>query len=401
MFSLLRKFFAQSSSSPRTANRSFRPELEALEERRVLSSSTGLLSSITDNFGHTVTYAIGSDHNVYRNDGGSSWSRTNQSNFGDFDQVSAGLDSSGHACAYAIAGGDRFWVMPEGASPYFGVLSTLTATSSRMRTFQYAPLLVTQIAGTASGDCYAVTPPGVRYTSTGWDVDPSSSLERVVRIQPEPNGHVSVTDLGAPGAHLHLNFVPTITTTFEGGTSPREISVGFDRNGRSEVYARDAQDDVWLSGPDGAWHDLHFYATHISAGIRPESHDVLFAVGLGNNALYCYDGNPAGHNGGFTYLAGAVKQISAAVDAWGNDTCYAIGMNDSLWLRDGAGWHDEGGQITQLTAARDAVFAVAPNSQVWSYVPAPSWQSWRAPITTRQPFHGWYDTGLSVADSWL
>src|ERR1051325_4216696 len=46
--------------------------------------------------------------------------------------------------------------------------------------------------------------------------------------------------------------------------------------------------------------------------------------------------------------------ISSIVDSAGNHVDYAIGSDHVAWMHDAAGWHNLGGYVTQLSAARDA-----------------------------------------------
>src|SRR5205085_8106160 len=85
-----------------------RPEVEQLEERRLLSSS-GVISAITDNSGHTTVFAIGTDQGVYQYiTWASQWQRLSDpyGHSGAFRQVSAGLDASGRAVCYALHASD-------------------------------------------------------------------------------------------------------------------------------------------------------------------------------------------------------------------------------------------------------------------------------------------------------
>jgi hypothetical protein len=73
-----------------------RPEVEQLEERRLMSSS-GVISAITDNRGQTVAFEIGSNGQVYELNPAvsSGWFALVDYNPAGFRQVSAGLDAYG------------------------------------------------------------------------------------------------------------------------------------------------------------------------------------------------------------------------------------------------------------------------------------------------------------------
>src|SRR5262249_17885029 len=90
-----------------------RPEVEQLEERRLMSSS-GVISAITDNRGETTVFAIGTNAQVYEFSPaapGRWFPFVNYDPVG-FRQVSAGLDASGRAVCYALHNGDNHvWEM--------------------------------------------------------------------------------------------------------------------------------------------------------------------------------------------------------------------------------------------------------------------------------------------------
>jgi hypothetical protein len=71
--------------------------------------------------------------------------------------------------------------------------------------------------------------------------------------------------------------------------------------------------------------------------------------------------------------------ISSIVDASGNHVDYAIASDHSAWMHDAAGWHNLGGYVTQISAARDAsdraeLFAIGSDHACYVY-DAGGWHS--------------------------
>jgi hypothetical protein len=91
MWRLMKRFMplSQSTRSSTRGRRSFKPDLEQLGERQLLSGS-GVLSSITDSGGNTSVFAIGRDNRIYWAVNGYDWGYGTGDLTPRFREVSAG-----------------------------------------------------------------------------------------------------------------------------------------------------------------------------------------------------------------------------------------------------------------------------------------------------------------------
>src|SRR5262249_42208960 len=130
-------------------SRPVRPEVEQLEERRLMSSS-GVISAVTDNRGQTTLFEVAANAQVYELSPGVSGRHrfpfVNSDPVG-FRQVSAGLDASGRAVCYALHNGDNHvWEMDNYHT---------TGFTSQGSDLGYT---ATQISATRNNECFTIHP---------------------------------------------------------------------------------------------------------------------------------------------------------------------------------------------------------------------------------------------------
>jgi hypothetical protein len=107
---LLNKVLGKSSRvRPSVARRpkSYRPSFDSLEERQVLSTSSPTIHAVTDNFGHSEVFFINKQTRAFEeHDAGGNHILSGANTVQSF---SAGVDRTGHADAFVIAGDNSMW----------------------------------------------------------------------------------------------------------------------------------------------------------------------------------------------------------------------------------------------------------------------------------------------------
>jgi hypothetical protein len=327
-------------TAARAAKRpSFRPEAERLEDRLVQSSS-GAISAITDLRGQTVVFMVrADDQQVYYHAGLQTYvwlSLTDWRNhsMGTFRQVSAGLDGSGRAVCYALNTNGHLW--------------KLDSYGSWWDAWDLGALAggFIQISATRNNECYALGANRTIYLFNANDW----SYKALVYANP--------------------GFV--------------QISAGVDQFGRDVVYGLNANHNVLEDHDDVTWRWLPIQANQISAGAGWNwTGTDLFYTAVGSNNAYYFDGTSS------RYLMASAIQISAGLDQWGNEILLEIYSGDhALYRSDIYGhWQYEGGPMTQISAAgNDMVFAVTPiENHVWTFDPNNVWGgywAWRNDLSS-------------------
>jgi hypothetical protein len=329
--------------------------LQSLEDRLVPSSS-GVISSITDLSNHTSAFTVGQDGQIWyaQNNG---WNHLSAIN-GTFSQVSAGLDGAGYPVCYGIQNGTgNLW---EFFPAYYNQAFNLGGQCW-------------QISATRNGECYVI---GTDYTV--W---------------------LGQLYYGTPSWRLVSNLPG------QGGLPATQITAGVDQWGQDKVYVELQGGYVFEQNHDESYQWLYdaqrglLKAGQISAGIGRNSTGIdLFYTEVGTNNAYYFNGSSS------TYLMASATQISAGLDQWGNAILYEIYSGDhALYRSDTSGhWQYEGGQIVQISAtANDMVFAVSPTqNQIWAYDPNDEWWSdWWLQSGWHYSDHGyWHWTGGDSAN---
>jgi hypothetical protein len=291
-----------------------RPEVEQLEERRLLSSS-GVVSAITDNYGHTTAFEIGGNGQVYELNPTvkSTWFPLVDFDPAGFRQVSAGLDGYGRAVCYALHNGDNHvWEMDN--------YKTYGFTTEGFDLGWDA----SQISATRNNECFTIH----QHTGSDWVGIYSGAGQ-------------SWSAWNGPWGGL------------------MQITTGVDRYGHDEVYMLNGSQQVYRLD-NGIYCVLPMRATQISAGAGRNWTDVdLFYIDTTwANFAYHYDGTSS------QFMTWYVAQISAGLDQYGNEVLYSIDTTDHSMHRQDllGGWEHEGGVVSQISAAgNDLVFAVCPD----------------------------------------
>ncbi len=277
-----RNMFRQSSKPRPSAvsrQRSFRPVLEALEDRYV-PSSAGVISAITDPGGRAGLFAIGTNNRVIGTGDGTHWSFVSPSWAGTFREVSAGIDPNGQAHCYAISiATGNLWEFD-----FTTVHDGTFGGSSSSWVAQNDGGVCLHISATNHNACYAIgSDHNVYLYNGGWQ--------------------------GLP-------------TPWDGAV---QISAGVDQWGQDKVYVLDPSGYVLSDNHDGSWQWLYdtqrgyLRASQISAGIGTNwTGTDLFYAQMGSNNAYYFNGTTS------TYLMASAIQISAGLDQWGNPICLEI-----------------------------------------------------------------------------
>jgi hypothetical protein len=106
--------------------------------------------------------------------------------------------------------------------------------------------------------------------------------------------------------------------------------------------------------------------------------------GDGNNTVYAIGSDDAvwvNSGNGWNSLGSVARQISAGVDAAGNPEIFAIGSNDAVWANDGNEWNSLGGFARLIDAPNkdvsvpgDLVYAIGADHTDWVH-DATGWNS--------------------------
>jgi hypothetical protein len=306
-----------------------------------------MISSITDVHGATTNYTIGQDGGVwYAQNGGY---QKLSGNAGYFNQVSAGLDSFGHAECWALGSNGHLWWFSQYAydpngNNVFGQDAGMVGSWCM------------QISAGRQDECFVV----------GYD--------RNVYLRHN-----------AGQFWEKIDWMPT-------GYGATQVSAGVNRWGQDKVYiltqggyiAEDNRDGSfnWLQNQYGQW----LRGTQISAGINANNYgaDRDFFYVASDSTLHYYYGSWDYGLGGW-----GCKQIAAA-DGRGGEFCVVTQDNyqhfSEVYTATIWGWNDMQRQATSVAAAADdMIFTVNPypNNQIWCYDPHNDWS------------HPWWEAGSS------
>jgi hypothetical protein len=323
-------------------------------------STSGVISSITDKYGQTTVFHIGTDGLVYRfsplkHDTSWQLASGNMPNgyWPHFKEISAALDMNGNPMCYGIdsSNGHLISLHPYGSD----VVSTTSAPVDLGG-------VCLHISGTTHEECYAI------------------GTDHHVYLNYYPTAY-----WGAPAAWKGLLY-----TTDPGGFV--QINAGVDQYGNDEVYAVDGANYVCQIHNDQSFHWMPFQATQVSAAVGPNNADNgVYYIAL-DQSLHRY--SPVYYRGWWldSALGGSYLQISAGFDRFGQAECFAIDTNHYLHRYDASGSYNLGWQVLQVSAGgNDMAFVVVPSTyQVWIYDPYHAWGSFWSAQSWYQPSYTWF-----------
>jgi hypothetical protein len=324
------------TSSPRTS----KPMLETLEDRQV-PSSTGVISSITAPNGLTYAFAVGSNAQVHVSQN-SQWYNISYWTGASFRQVSAGVDTSGRPCCYAIqTGTGNLWEF--GIYSVYG--STFGGTSSGWGAENLGGVCL-QISATRNGECYAIGTDHSVYLNNSWGSwtqvmsFPGGGAVQIsagVDQWGQDKCYALVTYASIPGGAFvdelnHDGSGQWLTNQYGSYLRASQISAGIGNNTSGvDLYYLDSAEEVHFfnGSTDSA---LHMWGTQISAGLNLNGSEVCQVLDDWNSSLYTV----SGYNN-VQWDGSNIAQISAAqngmvfVVALGNDQISAFDPNNMWW----------------------------------------------------------------------
>lgn len=317
---LLRKLLGTSSRvRPSVARRprSTRLSFDNLEERQVLSTSSPTIHAVTDNFGHSEVFFINKvNHAFYEKDAAGTQMLSGANTVQSF---SAGVDSTGHADAFVIAGDNSMWEW----------------NSAGWRKL-YEPERMTQFAAVKGDRVYAVgadkalyeySPP---FTIFGFHFGGWQRLDGPGAVQSID----AVTDSSGRDAVFAIRGDNTFQERFNGSwqflsganTIQRGFSAGTDLAGNADVFGLDGVNQFWRH-TTGGWTKLGAPNT-VKTISATDSGQVDFITTGGK--LEKYDGFGTLH---VLDTVSSYVEVSAAAS---NDVYVTI-WNYSGWERTGGG----------------------------------------------------------------
>jgi hypothetical protein len=319
--------------------RSYRPSIESLEERLVLSTSSASIHAVKDLFGEShVFYINKADHKFYMHDVHGYHLLSGAYTVNSF---SAGLDRTGHADVFINDGLNHMW---EWDSSGWHQLNE--------------PERMTGFAAVKGGRLYAVGADRALWQYT----TPYTIVKPIFNITIHIGGWVR---LDGPGAVMSIDAVT-------------------DAAGRDAVFAIRG-DGSFQERFNGAWKKLladHSIRFGFSAGTDLSGNADVFVLTLGGNALWRYT------NSGWTWLDRDDFQtfsqgVTVTLSATDGGQVYFIDNSGRVEKYDALGaWHYLGGvgapgHSTELSAAasNDVYTVLREDSSGWERT-AGVWTQW-------------------------
>jgi hypothetical protein len=328
---LLRSWFGRSETVRKRppATSTVQLDVEQLGDR-VLPSTTGVISSITDASGQTTCFAIGQDGGVYYANNGPFVKLSG--NAGWFSEVSAGLDGAGHAVCWAIGPYGNLW--------FFSAYDNYPHDGNVYGNNEGGGCV--QISATRNNECFAIGNDGNvwRFTGAGWHQD----------------------------------------VVMPGGFWAVQISAGVDAQGQDKAYVLAHGGFVLEENHDGSTDWLQnqwgqfLQASQISAGIGSN--------GSGRDLWYIASDSTLHYFNGTDWAFGgwACQQISAALSSSGLEYCIVTANNyaaaDEVYEASIWGWQDMQRQAASIAPANnDMLFTTTffPSNQIWCHDPNNEW----------------------------
>jgi hypothetical protein len=347
--------------------RSFRPHLEQLESRQLLSTIGAVRWSSPDAVTHYAAYSIGGDDALYFSQDGGAYTRLG----GYVKQVSARLSNDNFPQAVVIGRDDTVSVVDSNGNftplggGYFKQISA-SPYSARDYTSVYAigrdDLLYVSFGGAfiRLGHYVKQVSAGVdddgrpqAFVIAGgdglWKVDWSGNFTFQGTYAKQISAGV-FDEVFAIATDNSAYVISRGVTTRLGGYL-KQVSSG--PGGR--LFGIGSNDEVFLNRVDGrGWTELHRFAKEISAPAYIFGGDVVYTVGT-NHEGYLH--NAQGWTDLQQYLLGPSSgQTISAVSWLGDDgvkhhRTYAIGQDDALYVsQDGSPFASLGGYVKQVSA---------------------------------------------------
>jgi hypothetical protein len=345
--------------------RSFRPHLEQLEGRQLLSTVSAVAWSSPDGVTHHAAYSIGGDDALYFSQDGGAFTSLG----GYVKQVSTGRDLNGLPLAFVIGRDDAVSVVDHNGNftPLGGGYFKQISASSTFATV-YAIGRDDALYVSSFGGAFTRLGQYVKQVSAGLDesgrpqafvIAGNDGLWKVayngnLTFQGTYARQISAGDYGPVFAIATDNSAYEVSngvTTRLGGYL-KQVSSGA---GGREVFGIGSNDEVFVNHLDGrGWAELHRFAKEISAPIVSYGEDVVYTIAT-NHEGYLH--NAQGWTDLQQYLLGPSSgQTISAVSWLGDDgvkhhRTYAIGADDALYVsQDLSAFASLGGYVKQVSA---------------------------------------------------
>jgi hypothetical protein len=322
----------------------FRPAVEQLEGRELMSATTSAVSWGPPQAPYSAMFAIDSStHHVVEY-----WDTNNQANRSDLSfwggpaqasAVSAGLDGQGNPEVYVLGSDHSVWSCHSGA--WFPAWSQLAS-----------PGWATQISGTRDGYVFAVGPGGNVFENAG-------------------SGNANTwQSLGAPSWTIYWG---GMQFTFSGAT---QVSAP----NRFMVYA--ISDNHAIYAYDNGWQliDSGHYFTEIAAG----AHATVFAIDYGG-ALYSVALSRWGpqwreFNIGNPESGSRFVDLSVGQNFGGFDQLYTVNSWGDAYRLDNYGWQFVDAGVHEIAAADNNTFFDVGFGSPYEYDPLNNWPNHFVPL---------------------
>ena len=305
------------ASSTRKTQRPTRLGLEALEERKVLSTASANIHAVTDAYGHSAVFYIDPNNHAFYEVDAYHGKRMLSGAF-TVQTFSAGLDANGYADAFVKAGDNSLWEWRESGgwrkvlgANLFGDFAAVKGERAYIEMSNGALDVFRGSHPWWLPSFWQLSGPGSVQTLDA--VTDSLGYDAVFAIR----GDHSFQELYQGSWHL-LSGAYTIQTGFSAGT---------DTAGNADVYG--------VAGDNSFWKWDNGWARLANAGVVSQfsatNNGQCWYLAPGGS-LNKFDGSNAVHN----VYNGSFTQVSAAAS---NDV-YVVNWDKTLWERTGGGvWH--------------------------------------------------------------
>jgi hypothetical protein len=350
MTRFLRSLFGQTTSprrlsgSPTPTATRFRPRVESLDERVVLSTASASVHAVTEGFDHPAAFYINrQDGAFYEND---YYHGTRElSGPGTVQTFSAGLDRNGYADVFVKDGAGALWEWKDwgqgwqrllGPDAHVGSFAAVdvervyVVMGGTDTVWRWSPELVST---DSSGNQHVVDPGGFTFV-----LNFVKSIDAVSLYAPN-SAYDAVFTLNddASFGEFYLGHYAQLSGP---GTVQSGFSAGVDAQGGPDVYVLAGDGQFWEHNSYQGWKWLDG-AAQVRA-ISASAREVVYVIAA-DSTLVKYDTNPYRHTGTLktsVYSGCTFTEISSAFDIWSspdNDTVYTSVGHSSGWERRGDG----------------------------------------------------------------